>query len=244
MKLSVGSIYCCLVLAIPLIAGAEEVKTVEFGAATVIYDYRPAREGVATLSLNALEHETNNSLRGLRNSDRRRLGKLGQLIYQCKLLLYTPQDPGQQPAAETPMLVSRNYSLFTGVEQTLAAEVVDLEAHHRPVRAVRSLQAVDGDSLFTPTLGGGNVQREVWENVGDGSAIDLVQVNVNALLEADLIDAADNIDIILRFPIFQLQKPVREWSYNFDLRYFATAVRHVDENCTPSRLRALIDLNS
>lgn len=237
MKLTVNSLCLCLAVAISAPAGAEEVRSVEFGTATVIYDYRPAREGVATLSLNAVVFETNNSLRGLRNSDRRRLGKLGQLIYQCKLLLYTPQEAGPEPAAETPMLVSRNYSLFTDVNQTLAA------GERLGIKVISS-QPVDTASLFTPALGGGEMQKEVWENVGDGSAIDLRQVNVNALLENDLIGNAESIDVILRFPIFQLQKPVRQWSYNFDLADFRQAVRHADENCTPARLRELIDKNS
>jgi hypothetical protein len=229
--------FCCLALAIALPAGAEEVKRVEFGAATVFYDYRPAREGVATLSLNAVIHETNNSLRGLRNSDPRRLGKLGQLIYQCKLLLYTPQDAGSDSAAETPMLVSRNYSLFTDVNLSLAA------GERLGIKVISS-QPVDTASLFTPSLDGGEIRREVWEDVGGGAAIDLRQVNVDALIENDMIGDAESIDIVLRFPIFQLQKPVRQWSYNFRLADFREAVRHADESCTPSRLRELIDLNS
>lgn len=237
MKLTVNSIFCCLALAVSLAAGAEEVKSVEFDSATVIYDYRPAREGVATLSLNALVSETNNSLRGLRNSDRRRLSKLGQLIYQCKLLLYAPQNGKRDTGAETPMLVSRNYSLFTGVNLTLAA------GERLGIKVVSS-QPVDEVSLFTPTLGGGANRKEVWENIGDGSAIELRQVNVNALIETDLVGSADNIDIILRFPIFQLQQPVRQWTYNFDLADFERAVRHADENCTYDRLVQLIDQNS
>lgn len=237
MKLTVNSIFCSLALAVSIPAGAEEVRSIEIGAATVIYDYQPAREGVATLSLNALVSETNNSLRGLRNFDRSRLGKLGQLIFQCKLLLYTPEKGRVNPDSETPMLVSRNYSLFTGVDLTLAAG-------ERLGIKVRSLRAVDGDSLFTASLGGGEVQQEVWENVDDGAAIGLRQVNVDALLETDLIGSAENIDIILRFPIFQMQKPVRQWSYNFDLEDFKQAVRHVDENCTPEKIAQLVDKNS
>jgi hypothetical protein len=236
MKSTVKSVLCCLVLAVSTAAGADEVKSVEFGAATVFYDYRPAREGVATLSLNAVITETNNSLRGLRNSDPRRLGKLGQLIYQCKLLLYTPQNTAREPEAETPMLVSRNYSLFTDVNLSLPA------GERLGIRVISS-QPVDTASLFTASLGGGEIRREVWEDVGDGSPVDLRQVNVNALIENDMIGNAESIDIVLRFPIFQLQKPVRQWSYNFGLADFRQAVRHADEYCTPKSLRELIDRN-
>lgn len=229
----------CTAIALTLSQGAsgEQVKSVKFGAASVVYDYQPAREGVATLSLNAVVSETNDSLRGLKNTDPRRLGKLGQLIYQCKLLLYRPQGKSGDSQASVPMLVSRNYSLYTGVELTLA------EGERLGIR-VRALQPVDSESLFTPSLGGDDPQQEVWEDVGDGSAVDLVQVNVNALLDNDIVHNADSIDIQLRFPIFQVERPVRQWSYNFDLRDFRQAVEHADENCTPEALTDLIEANS
>ncbi|MGD2170749.1 MAG: hypothetical protein PVF80_01500 [Gammaproteobacteria bacterium] len=237
MKLLVNPICCCLVLAVSFPAGAEEIKTVEFGAAKVIYDYQPAREGVATLSLNALVSETNDSLRGLKNADQRRLGKLGQLIYQCKLLLYRPQNGGGDSNANAPMLISRNFSLYTGVDLRLG------KGERLGIR-VRSLTEVDSDSLFAPSLGGDHPQREVWEDVGDGSPVDLMQINVNTLLENEFLDNADNIDILLRFPIFQVERPVQQWSYNFDLRDFRRAIEHVDDNCTPERLSGLIESNS
>ena len=236
MKPNPGWIFFCLALAISLPAAAEEVKTVEFGAAKVIYDYQPAREGVATLSLNAVISENNDSLRGLKNTDRRRLGKLGQLIYQCKLLLYRPES-GSGDSAGVPMLISRNYSLYTGVDLKLS------EGERLGIR-VRSLPRVDSDSLFAPSLGGEDSQQEVWEDVGGGSPVDLMQININALLENDFLDNADNIDILLRFPIFQVERPVRQWSYNFDLQDFRRAVEHADDNCTPERLSDLIEKNS
>jgi len=236
MKLLVNSIYCCLILGVAIPSAAEQVKSVKFGDASVVYDYQPAREGVATLSLNAVIPETNDSLRGLKNTDPRRLGKLGQLIYQCKLLFYRPQSGGSDSKTGVPMLVSRNYSLYTGVALTLA------RGERLGIR-VRALQPVDSDSLFAPSLGGDDPQQEVWEDVGDGSAIDLVQVNVNALLENDIVRNADNIEIQLRFPIFQVERPVRQWSYNFNLRDFKRAVEHADDNCTPERLADLIEAN-
>jgi len=236
MKLNASLISGFIVLTLSLPATGEEVRSVDFGAAAVIYDYQPAREGVATLSLNALVSETNDSLRGLKNTDRRRLGKLGQLIYQCKLLLYRPLG-GSDSSASVPMLISRNYSLYTGVDQRLA------EGQRLGIR-VRSLPQVDSDSLFAPSLGGDDSQQEIWEDVGGGSTIDLMQINVNALLENDFLSSAENIDILLRFPIFQVERPVRQWSYNFDLRDFKRAIEHANDNCTPERLSDLIKANS
>ena len=237
MKPIVTPICGIILLTLSQWASADEVRSVDFGAATVVYDYQPAREGVATLSLNAVITETNNSLRGLKNSDPRRLGKLGQLIYQCKLLLYRPQSDADNASAVVPMLISRNFSLYTGVDLRLA------EGERLGIR-VRSLQSVDSASLFTPALGGGDLQQEIWENIGDGAAIELTQVNVNGLLENDILGNADNIDILLRFPIFQVQQPVHQWSYNFDLGDFKKAVAHADDNCKPERLAELVDTDS
>ncbi|MDH3220824.1 MAG: hypothetical protein OEO19_14925 [Gammaproteobacteria bacterium] len=216
---------------------ADEIKTVEIGGAVVVYDYQPAREDVVTLTLNGLVTETNDSLRGLRNTDRRRLSKLGELIYQCKLLLYKPdiKDPGIN--ANTPILISRNYSLFTGVDLTTAVgERVGIR--------VQALQPVDEDSLFSSALGGKDVLKEAWESLGEGSALNLKQLTVNVLKETDVIEAAESIDIIIRFPIFQMDKSVRQWRYNFKLKDFKQAVRHIDDNCTPRRFVELIDQQS
>jgi hypothetical protein len=199
----------------------------------VVYDYQTSREGVATLSLNALVSETNDSLRGLKNSDPRRLGKLGQLIYQCKLLLYEADKNGGGGDGIAPMLVSRNYSLFTGVDLSLA------DGERLGIK-VRTLQSVDADSLFTPALGGNEIQKELWQDVGAGPGFNLRQINVNVLMDSDLIRSAENIEIVLRFPIFQLQEPVHQWSYSFNLIDFNQAVRYANENCTPERIVKLI----
>ena len=224
-------------LTVSLPGAADEIKSVQIGDAVVVYDYQPAREDVVTLTLNGLVTETNDSLRGLRNTDRRRLSKLGELIYQCKLLLYKPdiKDPGIN--ANTPILISRNYSLFTGVDLTTAVgERVGIR--------VQALQPVDEDSLFSPTLGGKDVLKEAWESLGEGAAINLKQLTVNVLKETDVIEAAESIDIIIRFPIFQMDKSVRQWRYNFKLEDFRQAVRHIDDNCTPRRFVELIDQQS
>ena len=178
--------------------------------------------------------ETNDSLRGLKNSDRRRLSKLGQLIYQCKLLLYTAPGGSGSVDEKTPMLISRNYSLFTGVD-------LSLEEGERLGIKIRSMQAVDANSLFTPSLGGDGIQQELWQDLGEGPALNLRQVDVNVLLDGDVVDNAETIEIALRFPIFQLQKSAREWVYNFDLRDFKQAVHHADQNCTAERFEELID---
>jgi len=236
MRLTANSIAGCFVLILSFPSLAEEIKTINYGAASVVYDYELANEEVATLSLNALVTETNDSLRGLKNSDRRRLGKLGQLIYQCKLLLRTSEIASPEIDPNTPILISRNYSLFTDVDLPLAKD-------ERLGIKVRSLQSVDADSLFTPTLGDANIQREFWANPDQGAAINLKQLNINVLKESDVINTAENIDIILRFPIFQMQESVHQWSYNFNLEDFRQAVRHVDENCTLETLAGLIDRN-
>ncbi len=234
MKLTVNVLTACIVLVLSFSGSATEFKTVNYGAASVVYDYQQASDEVATLSLNALVTETNDSLRGLKNSDRRRLGKMGQLIYQCKLLLRTSAKSASDTSPNTPMLVSRNYSLFTDVDLPLAAG-------KRLGIKVRSLQPVDGNSLFSPTLGQQNVQSEVWANLGEGSSINLKHLDVNVLQETDVINTAENIDIIVRFPIFQMQEAVNQWSYNFNVKDFRQAVRHADENCTLEKLAELID---
>ena len=234
MKLMSGTIAACLGLLIAQPGFASEVKTVNYGSATVVYDYQLAGEEVATLSLNALVTETNDSLRALKNSDRRRLGKLGQLIYQCKLLLRTSEKIDTAARPNTPMLISRNYSLYTDVD-------LPLDDGERVGIKVRSLQPVDGNSLFSPTLGKSASQQEFWSNLDEGEATNLKQLSVNLLKESDVIDTAENIDIILRFPIFQVEKTAQQWSYNFNLRDFREAVRHADENCTLETLAALID---
>ena len=233
MKLIGTLISGCFVLIISFQNAADEVKTVNIGDAVVVYDYQPAGEGVVTLTLNALVTETNDSLRGLKNSDQRRLSKLGQLIYQCKLLLYKPDKNDLSIDVKAPMLISKNYSLFTGVDLTLAAD-------ERVGIQIKALQTIEDESLFSPTLGARDIHKEVWESVGDGSAENLKQLNVNVLKETDVIESAESIDIIVRFPVFQLQKPVNQWSYNFKLKDFKQAVRHADENCTPEKFMTQI----
>ena len=156
MKLINTLISTLFVLTISSVFAADGVKTVSIGDAEVFYNYQPPEKGVATLTLNALVSETNNSLRGLKNTDRRRLSKLGQLIYQCKLMLYKPEKSDSAIDAKDPVLISKNYILFTGVDLPLAAdERIGIQAE--------ALQIVDVDSLFTPTLGNGDSLKKRWE---------------------------------------------------------------------------------
>ena len=222
------------VLTIAFIAAADEIKTVNIGDAVVVYNYQSVGDNGVTLTLNALVTENNDSLRGLKNTDQRRLRKLGELIYQCKLLLYKSNKDNRIVDLNAPILISRNYSLFTGVDLSLTAnERVGIQA--------QTLQTVNEDSLFTPTLGEKNIHKKTWGNMGEGVAINLKQLNVNVLTEGDVIKTAENLDIIVRFPIFQLEKPVQQWSYNFNLKDFKQAVRHADENCTTAKFMELIN---
>ena len=217
-------------------AVAAEIQTVEIGAAEIVYDYETTESGVAILTLIGLVPETNNALRGLRNSDPRRLGKLGQLLYQCKLVAYLSDKTGEVDSGD-PVLLSKNYGLFTGVDISLAA-------NQRVGIRVEALRTVDTASLFSETLGERAAPTGTWQTVGDGSPLELRQVNVNLLNEDDLIHASESIDIAIRFPVFQLDEPAREWTYNFALGDFKRAVRRIDEDCAPAKLAELIKRSS
>ncbi|MCP4878039.1 MAG: hypothetical protein GY896_21500 [Gammaproteobacteria bacterium] len=233
MKLTNTLISTLFVLTCSTVFAADEFKTVSIGDAEVFYDLQPIETGGMILTLNALVSETNNSLRGLKNTDQRRLRKLGQLIYQCKLMLYKSDNSAPVVDTRGPVLISKNYSLFTGVDLPLGAnERVGIQAE--------ALQAIDDDSLFSPALGNGESQKSMWETMVPGSAINLKQLNVNVLQDTDLIKTSESIDIIARFPVLQVKKPVSQWSYNFNLKDFKQAIQHIDENCTPVKLLELI----
>ena len=218
-------------------ADAAEIKTDAIGAAEIVYDYETTESGVAILTLIGLVSETNNSLRGLKNSDPRRLSKLGQLMYQCKLVVYLADKSAGGVDANDPVLISKNFGLFTGVDVSLGAD-------ERVGVRVQALQAVDDAALFSDSLGEQANQTGTWETVGDGAPIDLRQFNVNLLSENDLIQSSESIDIAIRFPVFQLEKPVNQWTYNFTLADFKQAVRRIDEDCAPARLSELVEQDS
>ena len=227
---------------ISLLVGASAIAAdpplnTRFGDSEVFYDYRVTDSGLASLTLIGVVTETNNQLRGLKNSDRRRLGKLGQLIYQCKLMLYKPDKKASTDKIRDPVLLSNNYSLFTDVDlQLRAGERVGIQA--------QALPAVDEEILFSPLAGGGQLARDVWKTIGEGSALNLRQIDVNVVVGPELIANSESIDINIRFPVFQMEKPVNQWSYNFNLADFNRAHRYIDENCTPARLLGLIETNS
>ena len=156
-----------LLLALPASAAAEaEAGSVAFADARVVYDYAVTDKGLVTLTLVALVDETNNSLRGLKNSDPRRLSKLGQLIYQCKLMLYRSDQPAGKDQAPDPFLISRNFSLFTGVDLPLGSgERIGVQA--------LALREVDANSLFSASLGQSDSAQRVFESVADGEAVNL-----------------------------------------------------------------------
>ncbi len=233
MKLIKPSIATLIILTISSVFAADEVKTVSIGDADVFYNFQPIESGGAILTLNALISETNNSLRGLKNTDQRRLSKLGQLIYQCKLMLYKVDKGSPTVDAKDLVLISKNYSLFTGVDLPLAA-------NQRVAIQVDALQIVDEVSLFGPTLGSKDTPKKMWGTLGKDSGINLKQINVNILNQPKLIEASESVDITARFPVFQVEKPVSQWSYNFKLKDFKQAIHHIDENCTPIKFLELI----
>jgi len=237
MKLTNTLISTLFVLTLSSVAIADEVKTTRIGAADVSFNFHTNDTGVTILTLVAQLPETNNLLRGMKNHDQRRLSKLGHLSYQCKLMLYKPDKSDPTINVRDPILISTNYSLFTGVDLSLASD-------ERVGIQVRALQAVDDSSLFSVTLGNGETLKTKWETKGGDSPINLKQFDVNVLNETDLIETSESIEIVTRFPIFQMQKPVSQWRYNFLLKDFKQAVQYIDENCTPAKFKAMIESKS
>ena len=234
MKLSNTLISILFVLACSSAFATDSVETTKIGNADVSSFYQLTDTGVAILTLVARVSETNNALRGLKNSDQRRLSKLGQLTYQCKLMLYKSDKNNPSFDAKDLNLTSRNYSLFTGVNLSLAAD-------ERLGIQIEALPTMADNSLFTANLGDQNALRKERETVGEGVSINLEQFDVNVLNETDLIETSESIEIVARFPIFQLKKPVSQWRYSFNLKDFKQAIQHIDKNCTPTKFIALIN---
>jgi hypothetical protein len=233
MKPVIALLLGCFALSFVIQVGASEIRSVKIGNVEVIYDFATTETDMAILTLNALVNETNNSLRGLKNSASRRPSELGQLIYQCKLMLYKPVNASDPVRVNDPVLISKNYSLYSGANIMLAA-------NERMGIRVQALLEVDDASLFTASLGRRESQRRLWDTTGEGDVVDLRQFAVNILKKSDVITTSESLDITVRFPVFQFEKPAREWSYNFDVTDFKQAVRHIDEHCTPASLVDLI----
>jgi hypothetical protein len=236
MKPVITLLLGCFALSLAIQAGANEIRSVKIGNAEVVYEFAITETDTAILTLNALVNETNNSLRRLKNTDPRRPSELGQLIYQCKLMLYKPVNASDPVRESDPALISKNFSLYSGANIILAA-------NERMGIRVQALLEVDDASLFTASLGIREPQMRLWETTGEGEVVDLRQFAVNILQESDVIATSESLDITVRFPVFQLEKPAREWIYNFDVTDFKQAVRHIDEHCTPESLVDLIKQN-
>jgi hypothetical protein len=226
----------CFALSLAIRADANEIRSVKIGNAEVVYDFETTATDTAILTLNAWVKETNNSLRRLKNTDPRRPSELGQLIYQCKLMLYKPENTSDPVSASDLALISKNFSVYSGSNIILAA-------NERMGIRVQALLEVDDASLFTASLGSSEPQIRLWATTGEGDVVDLRQFAVNILQESDVIATSESLDITVRFPVLQLDKPVREWIYNFDVTDFKQAVRHIDEHCTPASLVELIKQN-
>jgi hypothetical protein len=119
-----------------------------------------------------------------------------------------------------------------------------LDADDRVGIQAQTLQTVDDNSLFRASMGDQVTHRKLWENLDAGTATNLKQVDVNVLQESNAIKTAESIDIMIRFPVFQQEKPVSQWSYNFILKDFKQAVQHINENCTPVKFIELINQRS
>ena len=211
---------------------AEEAGTLRFGATEVTFDYEQNKSGSTILTLIAQKPETNDLRRGLKNTDQRRLSKLGYLVYQCKLLLQ-PADNVNSLDDNTPALTSRNFSLFTGVNLPLGID-------QRVGIQINALQAFKDTSLFNVGLADIETFKTRRETLGEGSPLNLKQFDLGLLSESDLFETSESVEITARFPIFQMAEPVTEWRYHFDLVDFKKAVRYIDENCTPAGFRVLL----
>ena len=217
--------YGLLMQALSFVSFADEYKTFNIGDAKIFYDYKPLEEGVATLMVTASVAENNDSLRGVKNSDQRRLSKLGQLNYQCKLLLYKPDKNDSKVNADDPILISKNYSLSTGVD-------VDLTADESVAVQLLALRINDSAKLFSRKLAGSSSMQEMETYVGEGVPLNMARLTLTALNETDFLKSAETVDIDVRFPVFQLEKPVYRWHYTFNLADFGRAIVHVDAYCT------------
>lgn len=212
---------------------ADEVKMPSFGTTEVTFDLEKNKSGATIFTLIAQIPETNNLLRGLKNTDQRRLSKLGQLVYQCKLLVRQLSSDEYSIDDSAPALTARNFSLFTGVDLPLSVD-------QRIGVQVNALQTINESSLFDVRFGDGDTLKTRWQILGEGTALNLKQFDLGLFSESELFETSQSVEITARFPIFQMTQPVTEWRYHFNLRDFNRAVRYIDENCTPSGFRTLL----
>ena len=216
---------------------AQEVKTLRFGTTEVSVGYETTKYGSTIFTMIAQLPETNDLRRGLKNTDQRRLSKLGQLVYQCKLLVPSADMDSSSLTANNPALTARNFSLYTGVDLLIGeAQQVGIQA--------KSLQVPGANSLFNVRLDKVVPQQTRWETVGEGNALNLKQFDLGSVIESDLIESSESVEITARFPIFQMEEPANEWRYHFDLVEFKKAVGYIDENCKASAFSDLLGRES
>lgn len=230
MKFAKLSITPILTAAISAGVVADNVEDIRFGDTEVSYDFQQTKSGSTILTLIAQVPETNDVLRGLKNSDQRRLSKRGLLIYQCKLLMLVTNDHAGNNG-KAPALTSRSFSLFTGVD-------LPLRADQRIGIQINALPAINETSLFNASLAEVDTLERRWETLGKGVALNLQQFDLG-LSDSGLFETSESVEINARFPIFQMARPVTEWRYHFKLAGFKQAIRYIDERCTPDGFRTL-----
>ena len=227
----------CIIVFILIMASfslhANQYKSLTFGAAEVIYDFKPLEKDFATLTITASINENNDSYRNTKNSDLRRLGKLGQLIYQCKLLLYQTDPVVRQDSKETPLVISKYFSLLTNVDQRLPED-------HSVGIDVHTLAAFDSASLFSPSFGTPQQDNNFSDTVKQGSIRNLKRINLDVLSQKDQLKDVESLYLDIRFPVFQLNQPVNQWSYSFNIQEFQKAISHTDEHCSLETILGLI----
>lgn len=213
---------------------ADEFKTLAIGNAEVVYDFQPLEKGSATLTITASITENNDLYRNKKNKDSRRLSKLGQLIYQCKIMLYQPVQVEMVSSPDTPILISSNYSLLTNVN-------FQLNTNDSVGINVYTLDVIDEKSLFTPTLGNSRHKNFFRDRIKIESVTNIERLNLDIFSKYNILKNAESVYIDIRFPIFQLNKTVNEWGYSFNVLDFKKAIQHTNENCSQKNIMNLMN---
>lgn len=233
MNITANIIIGFICVSVSVTASAAEYKTLMIGNSEVVYDFMPLDKGIASLTMTATLSENNDSFRNTKNNDLRRLSKLGQLIYQCKLMLYQADQVKGINSSAAPILVSKYYSLLTNVDLQLNPnESVGIDVH--------ALDIYDNNSLFTPTLGSQQNISFFRDSLEKGQSTNLKRLNLDVLTQKDIMGSAESVYIDIRFPIFQLNKAVNQWSYSFNVLDFKKAIRYIDDNCSHQKIMDLI----
>lgn len=213
----------------------DVIKSTNIGEVEITYSYEPLDEGRVSFSITSVLDEYDSPFRSILNKDQRRLSKIGQLIYQCKLMLYNTGVSQVITNDTDSVLVSRYFALLTNVDMELGKK--DIVGVH-----VYAADEIAGKkNRPSPTVGIQEYLSADQGLIGQARALNLKKLNIDSLIQADIIGKADILNIDLRFPVFQLKKPVKKWTYEFELKNFKKAITHTDEQCTPQNLMGLID---